>query len=382
MRRYHRWLLLAGALLAATVLTVPVVTGFYLARAMAAGAFAIAPGVTLRVAAFHRGWWHSSARWLLLADDGALPPLGLRTRFQQGPFGHGDGWWPLTAGTRIDPASVWCGWLLAPCRAVRLDSRLGWDGASQHRLQAATLTLEPPLTPVPLTLRHLQSRLALAADRHTSHLRLRADRLDLTGIPPALHDLDLRLDTRRHGRLAAGQLQLALTLPAGTAYPTGRLRLTLAARRIDNDRLRQLLRQPTFYSLTALLSGQQLLARHPGLRVHGHWQTGQGTLQLVAQARLRPLDGLRLLLGRSGPLAIIAHASGELRADRAVLEPLLAWWLGRRLAPAAAQTRARRLLARWRQAGFVSLENDVYHCRFVIEDARLVLNGITVESAS
>lgn len=377
-----RWIIAVTFLIAAILVTLPAAIGLRLAAALRQGVVPLGPVSTITVDHFQRGWLSSKARLQLQLDHGLLPALVLHTRFEQGPWAFGSDYWPvaLRAISRVVPDSPWCGRWLAPCDQLRIDSTLGWHGTTRHRLTAATLTVSPPLTPVPINWQRLAVRLSLppAGKARPTRLRVTAKRLALPQL--TLRHPDLTLRTKPSGPLGGVVIHLSFAGATANGRRWGPMRLAFTAMRVDGRQLSRFLRQPTTYDPAALLSGEKLLARHPELRLRGHWQTPYGPLSLGVKARLQPVNLLHLVFGRAGPLALIDRASGRLNVSKSLAERLLEWRLRQQQPSAQARNTARALLRRWRQAGFVTLQNNVYHCRFTIEDNRLIVNGATAVS--
>ncbi len=377
-----RWIVVSAALLATSLLAVPATIGWQLADALQQGVIPLGPVAKITVTHFQRGWLRSQARLWLQLDHGLLPPLDLHTRFEQGPWSLGDDYWPvlLRAVSRIDPASLWCRQLLASCDLLRIDSTLDWHGASQNRISTTHLTLRPPLTPVPMSWQQLSAQLSLPPAHQPGPTRLRVTATRLTLPELSLRQPSLALQITPRGRLADSVLELGFAGATANAQHWGPLTLKVSASRVDPQQLQQILLQPTVYNATALMSGQQLLARRPQLNLRVRWQSPSGPLRAKIRVRLKPVNLLALALGRNSLLAIVDRAKGELSAPRALTERLLAWWSTHQRPTIQARAGALRLLQHWQKTGFVSLQNNVYHCRFAIEDDRLVVNGATMLS--
>lgn len=309
---------------------------------------------TLKIDDFQRGWLHSATATRLTIPT--LPPLRLHQRLTHNPLNgqllHLDG--------RPAPDSVWCGAQLGDCDATRLSSRLSWFGGQRHALSLPALTLPN------LTLSGLSGNLRLGPwTPARSTLALTVDRLVLAQPRFVLESATLRAELAAPER----HLRLALETAARTArlqdFPPGGIDLIASADRVDRDALTEL--ATSSHPADALLAGQRLLRGQPRLRVARlDWRTAHGELHLNGELSLRAINPLRLL-GGAGPLELIETGAGELRIDRPLAERLLTRW------PSVAER-----LARWLAAGFVRLDNNVYHLRFRIDNQGLLLNGIAV----
>lgn len=322
---------------------------------------------TLTVDAFRRGWLHSTATTRLTTP--ALPPLDLRQQLTHNPL-NGN---LLHLDSRPDPDNVWCARWLSDCGTTRLISRLSWRGMQRH-----TLTL-PALTLPDLDLSGLHAELRLGPWAWTDgELALSVERLTLSEPVFALEDAALRAELASRARYQNFDLETEVEAVRLPTIPAGRINLAAGAERIDRDALADLAASTD--PASALLAGQRLLRQQPRLNVSRlHWQTKHGELHLHGELTLRAINLLRLL-GGAGPLALIETGEGELRIDRPLAERLLAQWSMNQTGPTD-QTATERL-ARWQAAGFVRLDNNVYHLHFRIDHQGLLLNGIAVASSS
>lgn len=321
------------------------------------------PEARVRVMDFRRGWFGSEADTRVRWPATPLPPLELHQRFRHGSLNP-----PalLTVTSEIAPDSVWCRRLLDSCAPenTHLDSHLYWDGSSRHRLALAGLRL-----PGILELHDLDTTLRLTPefDRLQGSLDMNVERLTLTGRALDLQHADFEAALTAGDRRLSGRLALQIAGIRHQGHDLGRLTAELSVERLDARILATLLGSSSAYIADTLLRWQGLLQQRPHLTLKNlDWRSPRGTLQLQGELTLRAVGVLQLL--QDGPLALVAQGRGRLSVTRALAEEVLT----RQLGDAAA---ARERLTVWRRAGFVSLDNNVYHCRFVIEDEGLFLNG-------
>lgn len=320
---------------------------------------------TLTVGDFQRGWLRSTAITRLIFPG--LPPLQLHQRLIHNPMSGS----LLYLDSIPDPNSIWCGRWLADCATAssRLTSRLSWWGMQQH-----TLTL-PALTLPNLDLTGLHGNLRLGPWAHTGgDLALTVERLTLSEPVLALERSALHAELASRAQFLRIDLETSIDTVELPTIPVGRIDLVAGIERIDRDALAELAASTN--PVSAMLAGQRMLRQQPRLHVSGlHWRTEHGELHLNGELTLRGVNLLRLL-GSVGSLELIETGRGKLLVDRPLAERLLAQWPMNRIGPAD-ETAAERL-ARWRAAGFVSLDNNVYHLRFRIDDKRLLLNDTVV----
>ncbi len=323
---------------------------------------------TLTMTEFERGWRHSSSTAALDFADPTLPSLDLRLRLDHGLLSGK----PLRIITEPDPTNPWCDRFLADCAttASQLVSRLDWRGGQQHQLNLTELSLPPTAHRPSLHLSDLSGSLQLAPRNRAGELQLRSAHASLG--PQALDASDLAMRFLLDGPYLQLNLDLQARRLVLTEQLSGTIELSASAERLAASALATLLKADAMVGV--LLAWQELLLQKPLLSLERlRWQGEQGELHARAELTLQAINPLRWLRG-GGPLSLIERGSGELTVARDLAEQLLTLWLS--LQQPVAREVARNRLREWQEAGFVSLDNNVYHLRFHIGQQGLFLNDV------
>jgi uncharacterized protein YdgA (DUF945 family) len=326
------------------------------------------PQPGLKINDIDRGWFSSEANSQLLIDSPALlvQRLALHHKIYHGPLPLSG--WPLPAlvmiKTTIAPQMRQLQWIepTSEQELLTIESRVAFDQSIRHNIHIAPARLSRPQGKV--------------------------DSLVLDG------SLDGWLETAASGQLTAGGLQLGRlefnNRTDGIAFKLGQLNMTLAQAddsyrleldvTLDKLQLQQepagpgnlrlsieSLNQQALMQLTQTLSQQadqilllQTLLRHrPHVVLHElHLQTARGQLDASADLTLREFSLLQLFSPLGLPGAALQQAAAVISVDRNLMEWII----------------PQPQLSRWRDAGFVRLENQVYHCRIQLQDDHLQIN--------
>ena len=319
-----------------------------------------------------RGWLSSDADSRLLINEPVLAvrELPLQHKIYHGPLPLFN--WPIPALTIINTT-------LAPGAYQQLQSfelssdqeplsvvsQLSFDQTMQHTIRLAPIRSKTALGSIDyFAFAGLDGSMQLSTLGQLSTADVQIRKFQLGS---QISDFSINLD----------QLKLALSPDDTTA---SHYQLELIAE-LDSLKLRQesvqsgtlqlsimSLHQPALVQLTQSASGTELLAlpkllqSKPRVQLHElSLQTSRGQLSVQADLSLREFSLLRLFGALDSLLAaMIEQADAEIMVDQRLLERII----------------SKQQLTHWRDAGFIKLSDNIYHCKIRLYNKQLRLNEV------